>query len=107
MDQDLRSRIKAAAQERGIDPEIAVNFAQAESSLNPNAKAKTSSASGLFQVINKTWKEYGGGDKKDIDEQIRVGADIIASNQQKFKRKFNSNIIKSKSLNVKSPKCKY
>jgi len=89
MDQDLRSRIKAAAQERGIDPEIAVKFAQAESSLNPNAKAKTSSASGLYQVINKTWKEYGGGDKKDVDEQIRVGTDVIASNQQKFKRKFN------------------
>ena len=89
MDQDLRSRIKAAAQERGLDPEIAVNFAKAESSLNPNAKAKTSSASGLFQVINQTWKEYGGRDKRDIDEQIRVGTDIIASNQQSFKRKFN------------------
>jgi hypothetical protein len=89
MDQDLRSRIKAAAQERGIDPEIAVKFAQAESSLNPNAKAKTSSASGLYQVINKTWKEYGGGDKKDVNEQIRVGTDVIASNQEKFKRKFN------------------
>lgn len=89
MDQDLRSRIKAAAQERGLDPEIAVNFAKAESSLNPNAKAKTSSASGLFQVINQTWKEYGGRDKRDIDEQIRVGTDIIASNQASFKRKFN------------------
>jgi hypothetical protein len=89
MDQDLRSRIKAAAQERGLDPEIAVNFAKAESSLNPNAKAKTSSASGLFQVINKTWEQYGGGDKRDVNEQIRVGTDIIASNQASFKRKFN------------------
>ena len=89
MDQDLRSRIKAAAQERGVDPEIAINFAKAESSLDPNAKAKTSSASGLYQVINKTWKEYGGGNKKDVNEQIRVGTDIIASNQASFKRKFN------------------
>jgi hypothetical protein len=91
MSQDLRSRIKAAAQERGIDPEIAINFAQAESSLNPNAKAKTSSASGLYQVINKTWKEYGGRNRNDINEQIRVGTDIIASNQEKFKRRFNRN----------------
>jgi hypothetical protein len=89
MDQDLRSRIQAAAQERGLDPEIAVNFAKAESSLDPNAKAKTSSARGLFQVIDRTWKEYGGGDKKDINEQIRVGTDVIASNQASFKRKFN------------------
>lgn len=89
MDQDLRSRIKAAAQERGLDPEIAVSFAKAESSLDPNAKAKTSSARGLFQVIDRTWKEYGGGDKKDINEQIRVGTDVIASNQASFKRKFN------------------
>ena len=89
MDQDLRSRIKAAAQERGVDPEIAINFAKAESSLDPNAKAKTSSARGLYQVIDRTWKEYGGGNKKDINEQIRVGTDIIASNQASFKRKFN------------------
>ena len=89
MDQDLRSRIQAAAQDRGLDPDTLIRFAQAESSLNPNAKAKTSSAKGLFQVINKTWKEYGGGDKNNIDEQIRVGADVVASNQASFKRKFN------------------
>lgn len=89
MDQDLRSRIKAAAKERGLDPDIALNFAQAESSLNPNAKAKTSSAHGLYQVINKTWRERGGGNRNDINEQIRVGTDLIAANQQSFKRKFN------------------
>jgi hypothetical protein len=89
MDQDLRSRIKAAAQERGLDPDTLLNFAHAESTLNPNAKAKTSSAHGLFQVINKTWKEHGGRDRSNVDEQIRVGADVIASNQASFKRKFN------------------
>ena len=89
MDQNLRSRIQAAAQERGLDPDTLLRFAQAESSLDPNAKAKTSSARGLFQVINKTWKEHGGGNRNDINEQIRVGADVVASNQQSFKRKFN------------------
>lgn len=89
MDQDLRSRIKAAAQERGLDPNTLLSFAQAESSFDPNAKAKTSSARGLFQVITKTWKEHGGGDRNDINEQIRVGADVVASNQASFKRKFN------------------
>ena len=89
MDQNLRSRIQAAAQERGLDPDVLLRFAHAESSLDPNAKAKTSSARGLFQVINKTWKEHGGKDRNDVNEQIRVGADVVASNQQSFKRKFN------------------
>jgi hypothetical protein len=79
---DIAQRIRQQAQERGVDPELAVSIAQAESGLKPGAKNPSSSARGLFQVTNDTWKQYGGDPKKrmDVSENIRVGLDIIADN---------------------------
>jgi hypothetical protein len=87
MAQELSDKIRAAAQAKGIDPEIALRIARAESSMSPAAQAKTSTAGGLFQVVDKTWKEFGGapGKKLDADENIRVGTDIIAKNAQTLK----------------------
>lgn len=84
MAQELIDKIREQAQARGLDPDIAVQIARAESSLDPSAKAKTSSAQGLFQVIDKTWKEYGGkpGQKGNPDENIRVGLNILQANQK-------------------------
>ncbi len=39
-----------------IDPEYYRTLAMIESSGNPNAKASTSSASGLYQFTKGTWK---------------------------------------------------
>lgn len=91
MAQELSDKIRAAAQARGIDPEIALRIARAESAVNPAAQAKTSSAGGLFQVVDKTWREFGGkpGKKYDPDENIRVGTDIIAKNTQTLKSFLN------------------
>ena len=91
MAQELVDKIRAAAQARGIDPELALSIARAESSLNPSAKAKTSTASGLFQVTKETWKEYGGrpGKQFDPDENIRVGLDIIAKNTSLLRNTLN------------------
>jgi len=87
MAQELIDKIRAAAQAKGIDPETALRIARAESALTTSAKAGTSSAGGLFQVVDKTWKEFGGapGKKFDADENIRVGTDIIAKNAQTLK----------------------
>ena len=49
--------IRQASRMVGIDEEIMLTFAKLESSLNPNAKSKTSSASGLFQITDSTWEE--------------------------------------------------
>ena len=91
MSQDLIDRIRAQAQAKNIDPDLAVRIARAESSMDPTAKAKTSTAGGLFQVIDKTWKEFGGDPKKkfDADENIRVGTDIIAKNTDFLRRTLN------------------
>ena len=47
--------IRDAARATGAGFEYLLNTAMRESSLNPNAKAKNSSATGLFQFIDQTW----------------------------------------------------
>lgn len=52
--------IRQAAKMVGVNEETMVNFAKLESSLKVNAKASTTSASGLFQIVDGTWKELLG-----------------------------------------------
>jgi len=87
MAQDLIEKIRAAAQAKGVDPEVAVSIARAESGFDPNAKAKSSTAAGLFQILNNTWSGNKGapGKQFDPDENIRVGTDIISKNVQSLK----------------------
>lgn len=47
--------LQRAAQSTGVDFGYLLRTAQRESSLNPQAKARTSSAAGLFQFIEQTW----------------------------------------------------
>jgi len=88
MAQDIIEKIRAAAQAKGVDPDTALRIAGVESEYIPSAQNKRSTAGGLFQVIDDTWKRYGGkpGMKHDVDENIRVGTDILADNMQKMQR---------------------
>jgi|GEM_PF-4486315 len=67
--QGIINAIKTAAQETGADFEYLLNKAATESNFDTNAKAKSSSATGLFQFIDNTWldmvKKYG--DKYGLD----------------------------------------
>lgn len=55
--------IKSASAKTGVSFDYLMNKAKQESSFNPNAKAGTSSATGLFQFIDSTWlhavRSYG------------------------------------------------
>lgn len=86
----IEALIREAAQARGVDPDLALKIAQKESDLYPKAKNKRSSAYGLFQITDPTWKQYGGTDENryDLMDNIRIGVDIIASNRDKFLREF-------------------
>jgi hypothetical protein len=53
--------IRQRAQAAGEDPDFFVRMGQIESSLNPNARAKSSTAKGLFQFIDDTWAGFGQG----------------------------------------------
>lgn len=55
--------LRDASARTGVGFDVLYNIARRESDFNPDAKAKTSSAAGLFQFIEQTWlgavKDYG------------------------------------------------
>lgn len=55
-----------------VDIETAVRIAECESSLNPNAANNQSSAKGLYQFTDPTWKWIGAeGHQFDVEENIK------------------------------------
>ncbi len=63
--------VKVAAKKTGADFSFLMQKAAAESSFNPSAKAKTSSATGLFQFIEQTWLDMVGkyGEKHGLGRE--------------------------------------
>ncbi|MES2861552.1 MAG: transglycosylase SLT domain-containing protein [Pseudomonadota bacterium] len=59
----VEAAIRRASSATGVDFDFLMKTARRESSFNPNARAPTSSASGLFQFIDQTWlatvKQHG------------------------------------------------
>lgn len=51
----VQSAIQRASQTTGVDFSYLLGQAQVESSLRPDAKAATSSASGLYQFVEQSW----------------------------------------------------
>ncbi|MDP8917047.1 MAG: lytic transglycosylase domain-containing protein [Pseudomonadota bacterium] len=51
----IEAAIRKAAERTGVDFGFLLKTARRESSLNPTAKAKGSSAAGLFQFVEQTW----------------------------------------------------
>lgn len=71
----ITGAVKAAADKTGVDFAYLMQQAGAESSFDADAKAKTSSATGLFQFIESTWmsmvERYG--DQHGIDSEASKG----------------------------------
>lgn len=63
------------AQIEGVDSSVALTISHIETggSFSHTAKNPTSTAHGLFQVLDKTWRGQGGGDRHNVDEQIKQG----------------------------------
>jgi soluble lytic murein transglycosylase-like protein len=51
----VESAIQRASSATGVDFTFLMGAAKRESGFNPAAKARTSSASGLFQFVDQTW----------------------------------------------------
>jgi hypothetical protein len=76
----VRAAIQRAARATGVDFSLLVETARRESALNPNARAGTSSATGLFQFIESTWldmvRRHGGSHGLGAQSAaLRQGAD--------------------------------
>ena len=58
--------LREGARETGAGFDYLLRTAQRESSLTPTAKARTSSATGLFQFVEQTW----------IGQRLRLAAGV-------------------------------
>jgi hypothetical protein len=79
---DVLTGIQQASANTGVDFSFLMAQAAKESGFNPDAKAKTFSASGLYQFVEQTWlsvvrkhgAEYGLG---DMASKIKIGEDGV------------------------------
>jgi transglycosylase-like protein with SLT domain len=113
--EDLRKRAQAELAKRNINWEsgselkdqekkedsLLKKIATVESNNNPNARSRTSSASGLYQFTNGTWKnmvnkygkEYGIAlkDKNNPEAQKIMAEKLLEDNRQSLKNSINRN----------------
>ncbi len=76
----VETAIRRAAGATGVDFQFLLSTANRESGLNPQAKARTSSAAGLYQFVDQTWlsalKRFGPKHGLGlVAGQIETGAD--------------------------------
>lgn len=89
--------IQDAGDKVGVDPTTLAAISKVESAWRPNAKARTSSASGLFQFIRGTWADMvrkhgkkhgiGMGDVFDPRANAIMGAEFTKENINFLQRK--------------------
>jgi Transglycosylase SLT domain len=72
--QSLAYVLNSAGQKNGVDFDYLLQTAMRESSLNPKAKAQTSSATGLFQFIESTWLQVMKSDGPRLGYQAYADA---------------------------------
>lgn len=92
----IKNAIIENTKKAGGDPNLMLSFAAVESSMNPAAKAKGSSAAGLFQFTKSTWDEQLGkhGNKYglspnaspfDVDASTILATEYVKSNLNAIK----------------------
>ncbi|MFM6926998.1 MAG: PLxRFG domain-containing protein [Bdellovibrio sp.] len=81
-----QSRVAIEAQRQGVKPEDALAVMGLESRGRSDAQNPNSSANGLFQIIDSTWEELGGGDRNDEATQIRNGVAYLAKVAKQWKQ---------------------
>jgi hypothetical protein len=90
---EIVNKLIEGAKAHGLDPMTVLTFIAIESDFNPTLCARSSSAAGLFQFIDSTWKAAGGpsfdgrGGKGNgqaagapVDLQIEIGCKFMVQN---------------------------
>lgn len=81
---DVEQIVRDAAAEFDVDPDLLVAVARCESGLNPYAKNKRSTASGVMQFLTSTWRSqmgrlgYDTADVWSARAASRVAASMIS-----------------------------
>ncbi|WP_363349029.1 transglycosylase SLT domain-containing protein [Methylocystis echinoides] len=85
--QTIVERVVEAANRTEMDPALLMAIADKESNFHTTAKARTSSASGLFQFVEKTWMKAlrDFGHRYGRAEEAKAIAEEAAPRQQRAK----------------------
>lgn len=81
----VQAKIVAEAKAKGVDPATALAISQLESGQKPDAKNPSpgQTSAGLFGQIDDNFNYYSkGGDRKDVDTQVRAGVAQIADEKK-------------------------
>lgn len=78
---DMLRMIEEQNAQAGLPPGYLTRTAQIESGMNPSAKNPNSSATGLFQFIDSTRKQYGGFDPMDPAASTQAAARLASDNR--------------------------
>lgn len=77
--EEVRNLIVDEAKRQGVRSDLALFLAKVESNFNPNAKNPNSSATGLFQFIDGTWKGNCEGNRLDPKDNARCAMELLGS----------------------------
>ncbi len=88
---DIKAVLRRASDATGTDFDYLLRTAERESSLRPHVKAKTSSATGLFQFIDQTWlatlkssgHQYGYGNYADAIQRMPDGRHKVSDPERR------------------------
>jgi hypothetical protein len=83
---DVRAAIARAAVKYGVDPRMLMSFARIESGGDPGAR--TGSYKGLFQLSDREFNKYGGGDIYDAEANANAGAAKLKAQTDQFRQKY-------------------
>lgn len=81
------NKIRLSAEEHGVNADLALNIACAESRFSSTAKNPTSTAGGVYQFLDSSWRAYGlkywgsmeGRSKMDSDDNIDLAMKMLAN----------------------------
>jgi len=79
---NIRGVIESASNANGVPLSYMTRTAQIESSFNPNAGARTSSAKGLYQFTDDTAKRFGLTNPYDASANAQAAAELATVNAQ-------------------------
>ena len=72
--------IEQYSEEYEVPYRLAYELAKFESRLNPTAENPKSTAKGVYQFLDGTWKEFCDGDILDAKDNISCAMNLISNN---------------------------